>query len=140
MVDLNNLATTQRRTWSFVIDDLVISVLFIAIFFEQLGMLTTNEGVILFVKANYWMLITLKVVYHTVFTWQNGKTLGKHLMKIRVVSIDEQYILSLPFSFIRSAVRVLGEMFFYIGFLPAFFSPTKQTLHDRIARSIVVNA
>jgi len=75
-----------------------------------------------------------------VFTWQNGKTLGKHIMKIRVVSIEEQYILSLPMSFLRSAMRVLGEMFFYIGFLPAFFSPTKQALHDRVARSIVVNA
>ena len=139
MTDLN-LATTQKRIWSFVIDDLVISMLFIAIFYEQLGTITTAEGITFFIKNNYWMLIALKVVYHTLFTWQNGQTLGKYIMKIRVVSIEGQYILSLPISFLRSAMRVLGEMFFYIGFLPAFFSPTKQTLHDRVARSIVVNA
>jgi len=136
---IENLATTQKRISSFVIDDLVISILFIAIFFEQLSTLTTTEDAMIFVSSNFWLVVFIKISYHTLFTWQNGKTLGKHVMKIRVVTIEEQYILSLPMALVRSVVRMLDETFFYIGFLPAFFSPTRQTLHDRVSRSIVVN-
>jgi len=134
------LAPNAKRIWSYAIDDLVISIFFIAIFFDQLTHLVTPETATLFVKTNYWVLALLKVIYHTLFTWQNGKTLGKQLMKIKTVSISDGTLLTLPMSFVRSAVRVLDEAFFYIGFLPAFFSPTRQTIHDRISRSIVINA
>jgi len=137
---LENLAPNSKRIWSYAIDDLVISVLFLAIFFDQLAQLTTPENATAFVKTNYWVLALLKVIYHTLFTWQNGKTLGKQLMKIKAVNMGDGTLLSLPMSFVRAGVRILDEAFFYIGFLPAFFSPTRQTLHDRISRSIVINA
>ena len=140
MQSLDALAPNAKRIWSFAIDDLVISMLFLAIFFDQLGQLTTPESATLFVKTNYWVLALLKVIYHTLFTWQNGKTLGKQIMKIKTVNISDGTLLTLPMSFVRSVVRILDETFFYIGFLPAFFSPTRQTLHDRISRSIVINA
>jgi len=135
----NNLADNSKRIWSFAIDDLVISMLFIFIYFEQLEAIRTVEEASLFIRSNYWELVLLKVLYHTFFTWQNGMTLGKHIMKIRVVSLDSTGTLSLPMAFLRSAVRILDEAFFYIGFLPAFFSTSRQTLHDRVSRSIVVN-
>jgi len=137
---LDALAPNSKRIWSYAIDDLVISMLFLAIFFNQLAQLTTPESATLFVKTNYWVLALLKVIYHTLFTWQSGKTLGKQLMKIKTVTITDGTLLTLPMSFVRSVVRILDEAFFYIGFLPAFFSPTRQTLHDRISRSIVINA
>jgi len=137
---LEDLAPNAKRIWSYAIDDLVISVLFIAIFFDQLTQLTTPESATYFVKTNYWVLALLKVIYHTLFTWQNGKTLGKQLLKIKSVSLVDGTLLSFPMALVRSLVRILDETFFYVGFLPAFFSPTRQTLHDRISRSIVVNA
>jgi len=140
MTPLDNLAPNSKRIWSYAIDDLVISVLFVAIFFDQLAQLTTPESATLFVKTNYWVLALLKVIYHTLFTWQNGKTLGKQIMKIQSVRIEDGALLSLPLAFVRAVVRILDEAFFYIGFLPAFFSSTRQTLHDRIARSVVINA
>ena len=136
---LDILAPNSKRIWSYAIDDLVVSILFVAIFIDQLGQLTTPESATLFVKANYWVLALLKVIYHTLFTWQNGKTLGKQLMKIKTVNLSDGTLLTLPISFLRAVVRILDEAFFYIGFLPAFFSPTRQTLHDRISRSVVVN-
>lgn len=140
MYQIENLASNQKRIGSFVIDDLVVSILFVAIFFDQLGALNSSQDAMSFVNSNFWVLILLKVSYHTFFTWQNGKTLGKYIMKIQTVSIEGQYLLSLPMAFLRSVVRILDETFFYVGFLPAFFSPTRQTLHDRISRSIVINA
>ncbi len=135
----DNLAPNSKRIWSYVIDDLVMSILFIAIFFEQLSSLASPEDATAFVAANYWVLAILKVIYHTLFTWQNGKTLGKYIMRIKSVDIQTQELLTLPVSLLRACVRVLDEAFFYIGFLPAFFTPTRQTIHDRISRSIVIN-
>ena len=139
MQPLDNLAPNAKRIWSYAIDDLVISVLFIAIFFDQLTQLVTPESATMFIKTNYWVLALLKVIYHTLFTWQNGKTLGKQLMKIETVRITDGALLTFPMALLRAAIRILDEAFFYIGFLPAFFSPTRQTLHDRISRSVVVN-
>ena len=136
---IENLAPNAKRIWSYAIDDLVISVLFIAIFFDQLTHLVTPESATLFVKTNYWVLALLKVIYHTLFTWQNGKTLGKQLMKIKTVRITDGALLTFPMALLRAVIRILDEAFFYIGFLPAFFSPTRQTLHDRVSRSVVVN-
>ncbi|NKQ39995.1 MAG: RDD family protein [Sulfurovum sp.] len=139
MNPLDNLASNSKRVLSYVIDDLIISTLFIVIFFDQLSGLATPEDATIFVKNNYWVLVLLKVIYHTLFTWQNGKTVGKHIAKIRSVHIETGELLDLPMSFLRSSVRVLSEAFFYIGFIIAFFSPTRQTMHDRISRSVVVN-
>jgi uncharacterized RDD family membrane protein YckC len=60
-------------------------------------------------------------------------------MKIKVVMIEDGTLLSFSASLLRALVRVVDEALFYIGFLPAFFSPTRQTLHDRVSRSVVVN-
>lgn len=140
MHSMENLAPNAKRIWSYAIDDLVVSAFFITIFFGQLGQITSVETATLFVQNNFWVLASLKVIYHTLFTWQNGKTFGRQIMKIKVVSVEEGVLLTLPMALLRSCVRILDEALFYVGFLPAFFSPTRQTMHDRIARSIVVNA
>jgi len=82
----------------------------------------------------------LKVIYHTFFTAYNGMTLGKYFARIRAVSIDDGELLSYPRALFRSAIRIVDEIFFYLGFLPAFFSPMRQTVHDRISGCVVVYA
>jgi len=140
MISLENLAPNSKRIWSYAIDDFVVSILFVAIFFDQLGQLGTPENAATFIRQNYWVLAMLKIIYHTLFIWQSGKTLGKQIMKIKTVSMVDGTLLTLPVSFVRSVVRIMDETIFYIGFLPAFFSPTRQTLHDRVSRSIVIYA
>ena len=139
MIDTSRLASNQKRMASFVVDDLMISIFFIIIYLDQLKNLTTQEEASAFIVANYWVLISLKVIYHTFLTWQGGKTIGKYFMKIKSVTIDGE-TLTLPASLVRAVVRVLDEAIFYLGFLPALFFPTRQTIHDRISRSIVVDA
>ena len=136
---MDDLASTQKRVGSFVIDDLVVSLFFIIIYFDNLGALVTPEEASAFIVSNYWVLVSLKIIYHTFLTWQGGKTVGKYLMKIKSVNIINGENLTLSISFVRAVVRVLDEAIFYLGFLPAFFSSTRQTIHDRISRSIVIN-
>jgi uncharacterized RDD family membrane protein YckC len=68
----------------------------------------------------------------------NGATIGKKLLKIRAVSLVHQRL-----SLWHSLERALGygasalEAFF--GFFQYFIDPNHQTVHDRIARTIVVS-
>jgi len=136
---LENLAPNSKRVWSFTIDSILANLIYITIVYDQIILLKTPEEIINFAKETSWILALINILYHTFFTWQNGKTLGKHIMKIKVVMIEDGALLSFSASLLRALVRVVDEALFYIGFLPAFFSPTRQTLHDRVSRSVVVN-
>jgi uncharacterized RDD family membrane protein YckC len=140
MTPLENLAPNSKRVWSFTIDSILMNLVYILIVYDQIALLKTPEEIIFFAKETSWILALINILYHAFFTWQNGKTLGKHIMKIKVVTIEEGELLSLPMSLLRALVRVVDEALLYIGFLPAFFSPTRQTLHDRVSRSVIVNA
>ncbi|HIP28506.1 MAG TPA: RDD family protein [Sulfurovum sp.] len=150
------VASTQKRMLSFVIDDLMIAFLLLAIYYEQLIEIAstlsgtmTAESMELFQNAmqqffvnNLLFILTLRVLYHTIFIWQNGMTLGKYFMKIRVISLktDTQQNLTFSKSFLRALLRIVSEVVFYLGFLLAFFLPLNQTLHDKLSHSVVVDA
>jgi uncharacterized RDD family membrane protein YckC len=131
-------ATLGRRSVSFVIDDLIVSFLFIAIFYGQITSLTSQELMVNFIVQNSWILLMLKLIYHTFFIWYNGMTVGKYIAKIKAVDESTDALLPLGRALIRALVRVLGESFFYFTFLFAIFDKRVQTLHDKVAKCVVV--
>ena len=147
------IASNQKRIAAFVIDDMVIALLILIIFFGQLSEIAshlpqviTAESLEIFKQEmnqfsvnNLLLIILLKVMYHTFFVWQNGKTLGKYFMKIKVVDLQTQVNLSFLKAMLRASLRIVSEVFFYLGFLLAFFLPLKQTLHDKLSGSVVIN-
>ena len=148
-----SIATLQKRTVAFVIDDIAVSLFFLAIFYDQITLFLGSipleqqsdtqailEQMNQFVVANILPLFTLKVLYHTILVWQNGMTLGKYLMKIKVVTLDGYHNLSFQSAFFRALLRIPSETFFYLGFILAFFSPLRQTFHDKFSNSVVVDA
>jgi uncharacterized RDD family membrane protein YckC len=134
------IAPTGKRIVSFVIDDVAVASLFIAIFFEQIALLKDPESVRVFLQLNLWVLVMLKILYHAFFVAYNGMTLGKYLVGLRVVSRESGELLSYSRALLRASVRIPDELFFYVGFLPAFFSPLQQTLHDQVSGCVVVHA
>jgi len=133
------IASSKKRIFSFVIDDIIISLFLLAIFYNQIMNLNSAEDIQAFMAANLFTIMLLKVAYHTLFVWQNGMTLGKYIMKIRVISEDGYSGVSFGVAFIRALVRLISEFFFYLGFVMAFFVPNMQTLHDKIGRTLVVD-
>lgn len=132
-------ASIGRRMVSFVIDDLLVSFLFIAIFYGQIVSLGTQEAMIFFVAQNSWVLLLLKMFYHTFFIAYSGATVGKYFAKIVAIDETSGEKLSWSMAALRAIVRVIGESLFYITFLFAFFSPKRQTLHDKLTNCVVVN-
>ncbi len=133
------LATTRTRGLAYVIDDLIISLLMVAIFWDNIANATSIEESIFFINQAFSEMITLKVIYHTFFVWKYGQSVGKMAMKIRVIEINSLDNPTLLTALIRASVRVVSELFFYIGFLLAFFDINRQTLHDKMAKTLVID-
>jgi uncharacterized RDD family membrane protein YckC len=82
--------------------------------------------------------IAWMILYFGLTVWKtNGLTLGKRLMRIRVVSLSHQQM-----TLWQAAERALGygasALEAGFGFLQYFLYPNHQCVHDRIAETIVV--
>jgi uncharacterized RDD family membrane protein YckC len=133
------IAVPKKRVGAFVIDDLAVSFLFLAIFWSQIASLRTIEEINLFMTENFLIIVSIKILYHTVLVWQGGMTLGKYMMKIKVVSLQTDMIPPLHIAAARASLRIVSETFFYLGFVMAFFNPMVQTLHDKLTGCVVID-
>ena len=133
-------ASITKRSFAFLIDDIIVSLLFIAIYYDKIVLLSTPESLRLFLEQNLWVLLFLKIAYHTFFIGLNGQTIGKYLVKIKAVDENDfSKTISWNKAFLRAVVRTIGEMLFYFTFIVAFFDEKRQTLHDKIGKCVVIN-
>jgi len=88
--------------------------------------------------ARYAVEFGVPLVYWGLLTYlTNGKTIGKWLAGIRVVSTKHEHI-SLWQSIERALGYSISALEFGFGFLQYFIVPNRRTTHDRIAETIVV--
>jgi uncharacterized RDD family membrane protein YckC len=133
------LATIGSRVKAFVIDDILITLVFIMLYWEKFQATDDMMALLVIMNEGVYQVLLLKFIYQGFFVWYYGATLGKIFAKIRVIDYNHFGRVSLITSFIRSFFRIISEMFFYIGFILAFFNDSKQTLQDKIAKTLVVN-
>jgi len=133
------LATIKKRVWAYTMDEVLISVLFMVIFFGKIPQDATYEQTLNLLNSLFSYIILLKVIYQTFFVWYYGATPGKMLLKIRVISTIDLENPAMIYALNRAIVRIISETFFYIGFLWALTNPKRETWHDKIAKTLVVN-
>jgi len=134
------LAPLQKRGFAYLIDEILISVLFSFIYLDQIPENVTTEELLNTINSLFVYVVALKVVYQTFFVWMYGATLGKIAMKIRVISTADLGNPSLTLSLSRAAFRIISESIFYLGFIWAYINPKRETWHDRVANTLVINA
>jgi uncharacterized RDD family membrane protein YckC len=136
------LASLRSRALAFVIDDLLVTVIVMVIFWENIFAVSQDmDAMMILIKTELAMpLIALKVVYQTFFVWYYGATIGKIVAKIRVIDANHWGRVSFLSSLLRSIGRIFSEMFFYVGFLIGFFNDGRKTFHDIVGKTLVVNA
>jgi len=134
------LATTRSRALSYVIDDLIISLFVIVIFYDTLSNVSDPAEAMEIINSAFLPILAIKVIYHTFFIWKYGQSIGKIATKIRVVQIDTLDNPDILFSFNRAIFRVISEVIFYLGFILAFFDKNRQSLHDKTSRTLVIDA
>jgi hypothetical protein len=78
------------------------------------------------------------VAYFTVFiSWNNGQTLGKRLLGIRVVQLDNKP-LSLWGAFGRQGGYSAGFATGLLGFAQIYWDPNRQAVQDKLADTLVL--
>ena len=136
------LASFKSRAGAFIVDFLITAVvglpilMFGAYLLERFGFV--KENLHLEFDFEHWYSIIPLVAYFSLSIYYgNGKTLGKRLMGIRVVSVVHEKI-----GFWHAVERALGYgasfLEFGFGFLQYFIDPNRRTVHDRIAETIEI--
>ena len=95
-----------------------------------------NAGLELKATVGAWTVFAFG--YYTLYEGMNGATLGKSILRMRVVQLDGSPI-TWKQSAIRNGVRFIDAFGFYlVGWLVARRSPARQRLGDRLAGTVVV--
>ena len=133
------LATIKKRLMAFFIDEMLLSFLLIIALGDSFFEAKTVEEMIILTNTFILEYMAMKIFYQAFFVMQYGATLGKIAMKIRVVEIKTLQTPNVIVSLNRSIVRVVSEMFFYLGFIWGLMDPSRQTWHDKSAKTLVID-
>ena len=133
------LANIKKRAMAFFIDEMLLSFLFIIALWESFTTATNTEEIINLTNSFVLEYMALKIIYQTFFVFQYGASIGKIIMKIRVIEIKTLQNPNIVVSLNRAIFRVVSEMFFYLGFLWGMMDPSRQTWHDKTAKTLVTN-
>jgi uncharacterized RDD family membrane protein YckC len=143
------LANFRQRAFAFIIDlficfFLFLVTLFIAgifLWYKATGGSFTTYSFTFDIFSWYGKLvlnILIPILYFGLSTYlSNGKTIGKKIMKIRVISLVNEKI-TLWNSIERSLGYGASIFELGIGFFQYFFHPNCRTSHDCLAETIVI--
>ena len=134
------LSSISKRSLAFFIDEMLLSLLLIIALWDSFAS-AKDMNEIIYVTNNFLLeYMFLKIIYQAFFTMQYGASIGKLLLKIRVIELKTLSNPNVIISLNRAIFRVISEMFFYLGFLWGILQPSKQTLHDKTAKTLVIDA
>ncbi len=135
------LASLRSRIKAFVIDDLSITLIVFLLLWDKISSANGDlVNIVIIMNEAFIQIIVLKFIYQTFFIWYYGATIGKIIAKIKVIDFDNFGKVSLLNAAIRSFGRIISESIFYIGFLIAYYTNSRQTLHDKFGKTLVVDA
>jgi uncharacterized RDD family membrane protein YckC len=131
-------ASIFKRAVAMSIDDFLVSLIIVIAFPNSFANAKTYEQVLVLTVELFGYIFAAYTLYHWIFIALYGKTVGKMIMKIRVVDIQTLDNPSWLCSLIRSIMRVFDEMFFYFGMAYAVVDPLNRAVHDIIGKCVVV--
>jgi len=137
------LASIQTRILAYVLDVCIISVAVSFLFWEELlaVQIKLDSGNVpkdMMIELLLWVF-AFCMVYEVVFSMLYGATLGKVVMKIRIISIDFADKPSFLQSFVRALLKYIGSNIFYLSYLSAFDDEFRRALHDKIPKTLVIS-
>ena len=137
------LASIQTRILAYVLDVCIISVAVSFLFWEELlaVQIKLDSGNVpkdMMIELLLWVF-AFCMVYEVLFSMLYGATLGKVVMKIRIISIDFVDKPSFLRSLSRALLKYIGSNILYLSYLPAFDDVFRRALHDKIPKTLVIN-
>ena len=124
------LADKGLRSLAWFIDVFLLSFIFTLIHLDALSQMSD-------IKFS-WQVWILKISYDTLFVWYYGSSIGKILCKMRVVSVDLFDKPSFLYALLRACGKYIGESLLFITYVFGFGDSLSRTLHDRLAKTLVI--
>jgi len=134
------LASIAKRTSAFFLDELLLSLLLVISLWDAFGNVENTLELIALSQQFTLEYIILKIIYQTFFVMMYGATLGKMMMRIRVVELPSLQNPSFASALNRAVIRIISEMLFYLGFVWGMMDPLKRTWHDLTAKTLVIES
>ena len=150
---LYKFAGFWRRLVAYIIDNVIINIIFFTMFIIAViafvfGSVSSEGGSWLTdimepARMSFALLLTvasylfLFIAYFTYFHGMNGRTPGKMLLGLQVIS-TEGIRISFGIAFLRAVGYFVSAAVFHIGFIWAAFDRRKQGWHDKIAATVVI--
>lgn len=131
-----------KRVLALIIDMIIIGIIHYTLV-STLGFNAFNFPIWTFPNGmhfNISLLSTLVfIIYFTLFDFSSLKgSPGKKILSISVVK-DDNSKMNLTKSLLRAVIKSFSFSVLFIGFIPAFFSENKKSLHDKIAGTVVID-
>ncbi|MEL7221471.1 MAG: RDD family protein, partial [Bacteroidota bacterium] len=147
----HHLAPHQKRIAAFLLDYLSIFLLVAVFYYLFLDFgpilddyLIDSSGfytkMALWEQVSFiqWATLLIWIAYGTIMEGSERKaTFGKQYMQLQVVDQDGEQ-LSLGKAAGRNVSKILSQMFWCLGFLWSFWDSDRQTWHDKIVKTYVV--
>ncbi|MEM7008947.1 MAG: RDD family protein [Thermodesulfobacteriota bacterium] len=133
-----DLAGLNSRAAAFIIDVVIISI--IALLAFGIGVFFVKDPEIslgnVFMPI-FLLLFFLSSSYFVILNGYSGKTIGKMIVGIKIISDDGDGI-GFWQSFVRWIGYYISAIFLFLGFIWSIFDQNSQSWHDKIAGTYVV--
>lgn len=142
-----------RRFVAYMIDGFIIGIVFIILMIVAgvayfagamsgdsqawMAQLTNAERIAALTGWVWLFSILMNIGYFTYFHGSTGRTPGKMLLGLQVVSVDGTPI-SFGSAFLRSVGYLVSSLVFCLGYIWIAFDKKKQGWHDKIAGTVVI--
>ena len=133
------LASIKSRALAFFIDETLLSFLLIFALWDSFSQAKNIEEIIMVTNMFVLEYMAMKIFYQAFFIMKYGASIGKIIMKIRVIEVNTLQYPNVLSSLNRAIFRVISEMIFYLGFLWGMLDPSRQSWHDKTSKTLVVN-
>lgn len=135
-----NLASIKKRSMAFLIDEMLLSLILLIALWDQFSSGLNLEETIILTNTFVLEYMLMKIIYQAFFVMHYGASIGKLIMKIKVIEIKTLENPNVLSALNRGIFRVISELIFYLGFLWGMLSPSRQAWHDITAKTLVVDA
>ncbi len=138
-----DLAGVGQRLASYLMDGVVLSVIYIALMFlfgvriEEVAMRGGDFSTTF--SAAYVLMAAIAIGYYTYF-FGKGQTPGMKLVEIKLIRADGIHPVGYKKGFFRWVGMEISGMVFLLGYIWILIDKKNQGWHDKIAGTYVVNA
>ncbi len=132
------------RLTAFILDKIIVGLVLIVLRLAFMVFLSGSVSDILARKVFFSVSLSdaiiylLTAAYFVLLTYYTGGTVGKKMMKIRVVSAEDRQPTFFEIAFREIIGRYLSAFILYIGYLIIGAGSQKEALHDHLADTRVV--